>query len=442
MGQFKQFNLDNELTNALEELGYVYLTPVQEKVIPLALKGESLLARSETGTGKTHAFLVPIFNRLDVDKIEIQALIIAPTRELAKQIYDFAIEINDKYKHVKILLLTAARDKDRTSRKLANNPHLVITTPGQLQELGFENSVTTLKTVKTIVLDEADMLMDSGFYPLINGFLANINDAQIMIFSATVPKSLHKIIEQHVGKSQFIELSSQYQTNDLVTHHLIDVRHQNRFELADEFIKWRNPYLLIVFCSKKEDVDKLYEFLKDKGHNVGILHGDLEKRQRKQMLRRIRNDEFRVIVASDIAARGIDIPDISDILSIDFPSDLAFYFHRAGRTGRYDKKGDAFTFYDSDTLDKVEKLTELGVKFEYLTFKKGEFTPFNPSNTKPKAKNADEVKLQNKIRGTVSKHRKDKVKPGYKKRLKQEIAEVKREHKREVSRKQNQNKRK
>ena len=442
MGQFKQFNLDRNLTNALEELGYVYLTPVQEKVIPLALKGESLLARSETGTGKTHAFLVPIFNRLDVDKNEIQALIIAPTRELAKQIYDFAVEINDKYKNAKILLLTAARDKDRTSQKLANNPHLVITTPGQLQELGFENSVTTLKTVKTIVLDEADMLMDSGFYPLINGFLANIIDTQILIFSATVPKSLHKIIEQHVGKSQFIELSNQYQTNDLVTHHLIDVHHQNRFDIVDAFIKWRNPYLLMIFCSKKEDVDKLYEFLKEKGHNVGILHGDLEKRQRKQMLRRIRNDEFRVIVASDIAARGIDIPDISDILSIDFPTDLAFYFHRAGRTGRYDKKGDAFTFYDSDTLDKVEKLTELGVKFEYLVFKKGEFTRFNPSDTKPKVKNEDEVKLQNKIRGTVSKHRKDKVKPGYKKRLKQEIAQVKREHKREVNRKGNQTKRK
>lgn len=432
MAFFKQFNLDDKLLLALEKNGYVKLSPVQEKVIPLALKGESLLARSETGSGKTHAFLVPILSRLDVEKNEIQAIIIAPTRELARQIYDFAMEINNDYKNAKILLLTASRDKERTSQKLAQNPHLIITTPGQLLELGIENSVTTLRTVKTLVLDEADMLMDQGFYPLINEILLHLDNPQIMIFSATIPKTLNKILEQYVGKSHVIEISRPYQTSEGVSHHLIDVRHQNRNEIVEQFIKWRNPYLLLIFASTTKTVDALYKFLSNRGYNVGIIHGDLQKRERKQMIRRIRNNEFQIIVASDIAARGIDIPDISDVLQYDFPNDLTFYFHRAGRTARFDKVGDSFAFYDADSEHIAVKLEELGVNFDYFVYKGGTFKEVDqrPKKQKPKSKSAQE--LDHKIRMTRSKYKNAKVKPGYKKKIEQEVDKVKRQHKRQI----------
>ena len=188
MALFKQFNLKTELVEVLAELGYINLAPVQEKVIPIALRGESLLARSETGSGKTHAFLVPILNKLNVDINEVQAIILAPTRELAKQIYDFATEINQKLGNFRILLLAGGIEKTRNIAQMSLGPQLIIATPGRLKDVGFVNGVITLRTVKTLVLDEADMLMDSGFLPIVNEILLQLDSPQIMIFSATIPK--------------------------------------------------------------------------------------------------------------------------------------------------------------------------------------------------------------------------------------------------------------
>lgn len=435
MALFKQFNLKTELVEVLAELGYINLAPVQEKVIPIALRGESLLARSETGSGKTHAFLVPILNKLNVDINEVQAIILAPTRELAKQIYDFATEINQKLGNFRILLLAGGIEKTRNIAQMSLGPQLIIATPGRLKDVGFVNSVITLRTVKTLVLDEADMLMDSGFLPIVNEILLQLDSPQIMIFSATIPKTLNSIIERYVGSSHIIEMSDIYQTSERVKHHLIDVHHQNRFEIVRDFIKWRNPYLLLIFCSEVEEVDNLYKYLVNSGIKCGILHGNLTPRERKQMLRRIRNDEFRIIVASDIAARGIDIPNISDVLNVNFPRDHAFYFHRAGRTGRFDQEGDCFSFYDHDSLKTVEKLESLGVSFNVLRFSKGTFIETEIDKPKTRIKTDSQKELDNKIQRTIARTRSNVVKPGYKKKVKQAVDKVKRRHRREMIKK-------
>lgn len=434
MSKFTQFALSEGLIGALTKLKYVDMTPVQEAVIPQILKGDSLLVRSQTGSGKTHSFLVPLFEKINEKENKVQAIVIAPTRELARQIYDFAIEINKLHKNLRILLLAGGLEKTRNSEKLALGPQLVIATPGRLKDIGFENSVITLETVETIVLDEADMLMDQGFFELVSQILVSLKSAQILVFSATIPVKLNHIIEKFVGKSHVVDIDKQQKTSGQVTHYAIDIHHRSKYEAALDFIKWKNPYLLIVFASNKKDVNEMYEFLINHHYKVGLMHGDLQSRERKSMLKRIKNDEFPIIVASDIAARGMDIDNISEVLSLDLPHDLDFYFHRAGRTGRYDKSGDSYVFFDHDTFPTIEKLENLGAQFTYMLYREGEFIE-KPLNRRVKrVSSVDRVddELKTKINLAKSKTKTTKVKPGYKKKVQKAVEQVKRKHRRKL----------
>lgn len=434
MSKFSQFALANELVTTLTRLNYDDMTPVQEVVIPKILKGESLLVRSQTGSGKTHAFLIPIFEKLNEKVNQVQAIIIAPTRELARQIFDFASQINKEYKGLRILLLAGGLEKSRNSAKLALGPQLVIATPGRLKDIGFVNSVITLETVQTIVLDEADMLMDQGFFELISEILTRLNSAQILVFSATIPVKLNHIIEKFVGKSQVVDIDKTVTTSGSVSHYAIDIHHQDMLEAVNDFIKWKNPYLLLVFASNKKDVNSIYEYLTSKGLKVGLMHGDLESRERKSMLKRIRNDEFPIIVASDIAARGMDINNITEVLSVNLPHDLDFYFHRAGRTGRYDKSGDSYVFYDHDSAPEIEKLENLGVSFHYYQYKANEFVEkalVKRAKRQHSIEHTDEA-LNTKIQKVRSVTQTTQVKPGYKKKVRTAVEKVKRIHRRQL----------
>jgi ATP-dependent RNA helicase CshB len=209
----------------------------------------------------------------------------------------------------------------------------------------------------------------------------------------------------------------------------------NRFEVVESFIKHFNPYLLLVFCSTNKEVLELYEFLSAKGHKIGLLTGELESRKRKAMFRRVRNNEFQVVVASDIAARGIDIEHVSDVLSVSFPFDLEFYFHRAGRTGRLDNKGNAYTLYDHDDLETVEKVEKLGVKFTRLVYKGGAFSAVTKRISRKKALTPEEKELNVKIKTAVAETKTKKVRPGYKKKVRTAVENVKRKHRRKMIKK-------
>lgn len=434
MGKFSQFALDSELVETLEKLNYLDMTPVQEAVIPQILKGDSLLVRSQTGSGKTHAFLVPLFNTINPKVSKVQAIILAPTRELARQIYDFANQINKHYKNVKILLLAGGLEKSRNSERLAQGPQIVIATPGRLKDVGFINSVISLESVETIILDEADMLMDQGFFQEVSDILTKLNSAQILVFSATIPIKLNHIIEKFVGKSQVVNIDKEQKTSNQVSHYAIDIHHQNYLEAILNFIKWKNPYLLLIFASNKKDVNEIYQFLSENKYKVGLIHGDLMSRERKSMLKRIKNDEFPIVVASDIAARGMDITNITEVLSVNLPQDLDFYFHRAGRTGRYDKSGDSYVFYDHDSLATIEKLANLGVDFAHLLYKNNEFSEKILSRRATKTKSVDRYddELRTKIHQVKSKNKTTRVKPGYKKKVQKQVEQVKRKHRRKL----------
>ncbi len=432
--EFGKYNIDKKLVEALKKHGYLTMTPVQSEILPRALKGESLIVKAKTGSGKTHSYLIPILNKLEKSD-EIQALILAPTRELARQIYDFARTLNNDYKEVDILFLAGGLQTSRHKERLATKPALIIATPGRLKALLINEDITSFKSIHTVVLDEGDMLLDSGFYGVISETLAALDNPTVQLFSATIPQKLANLVTLKTGVKSIIDIDKSDKTSENVTHYLIDVHHQNRFEVVENFIKHFNPYLLLVFCSTNKEVLELYQYLSAKGHKIGLLTGELESRKRKAMFRRVRNNEFQVVVASDIAARGIDIDDVSDVLSVSFPFDLEFYFHRAGRTGRLDNKGNAYTLYDHDDLDTIEKVEKLGVHFTRLAYKSGTFSNALKRMSRPKAQSADEKELDVKIKTAVAQTRTKKVRPGYKKKVKTAVERVKKAHRRKMIKK-------
>ena len=375
MASFKSYALSSKMLESLEKLNYINPTPIQEVVIPSALRGESLVARSATGSGKTHSFLIPIVDRIDINLNQVQAVIMAPTRELAKQTFDFLKELIALYGNISIRLLCAGEEKKRVIDKLQNTPQIIVATPGRLNDLILKENALDISNVKYFVIDEADMLLEMGFFEEINNLLTILKEPTIMIFSATIPLNLRHLIEKYIKAEKVFEIGEEGSTNSQVTHYLIDTRHKDLKECALTFLKIKNPYLCLIFCSKKEDVDKLYKFLNQNGVKVGVLHGDLEMRQRKQMMRRIRNDEFSVIVCSDMAARGLDLDNVSDVLNIDLPHNFEFYFHRAGRTGRYKSYVNCYTFYNNDEIDSVKRIIDAGLEVQYLSLRDNEIVP-------------------------------------------------------------------
>lgn len=432
--EFGKYNIEKTLVDVLNKHGYLQMSDVQAAIIPPALKGESLIVKAKTGSGKTHSFLIPLLSRLTKDG-GIQAVILAPTRELARQIYDFTQQINKDYRNIDVLLLAGGLEKTRHRDRLSNKPALLIATPGRFKDLLINEDVTSFKTVHTVILDEGDMLLDSGFYDVISETLNTLDPKTVQLFSATIPQKLANLVTLKTGVKSVIDIDKKDKTSETVSHYLIDVHHQDRFGVVEAFIKRFNPYLLLIFGSTNKDVLALYEHLSAKGLKIGLLTGELDNRKRKAMFRRVKNNEFQIVVASDIAARGIDIADVTHVLSLSFPFDLEFYFHRAGRTGRNQNDGEAYTLFDHDDLPIVEKVEALGVSFKTLAFKKGEFVEVQKKERPKKALTPEKQELETKIKKTVAATKTKKVRPRYKKKVKEAVAKVKWFHKKQTIKK-------
>lgn len=434
--KFSTFALKKSIINALNKLGYEDCTPVQNAVIPHALRGESLVVQSETGSGKTHSFLVPIINRINVSSPEVQAIIIAPTRELAKQTYDFAIKIANFIPGLKVKLLTSGTDRLKQEKSVRNSAHLFIGTPGRLQDFLIASHLTQLAKKTTIVIDEADMLMEMGYFNDVNALVSIIKEPQVMVFSATYPQKLRSSIEKYTEPEKIITIDKKTSTAKNVIHYALDYKHRDKNEIVKQFIELKNPFLLLIFCSKKEDVNQLYKYLQEQSIKCAIIHGDLEDRQRKSMMKRVKNGEFNIVVCSDIAARGIDIQDVSMVLNYDLPRENEYYFHRAGRTGRMNKDGECYTLYNIDTFDEIRKLQSLGVNFKWLVLKTNQIEEsLGPDYRKEHRKSFQTNELAREIKKATSKVKTDKVKPNYKKKLKIVKDKVIREHRREIIKK-------
>ena len=436
--QFKSYNLNKDLIRILEEKGYKDLTKIQELVIPKALKGENIIAKSETGSGKTHSFIVPIINNVVIDGT-LQAIILAPTKELARQTFDFINEIinEEPFNKIKCKLFTSGEDQTKDLKSFLNGAEIIVATPGKLNFL-LNAATTDLSTLKTLVLDEADMLIDKTFIDDIDKIFEKVNKSiiQVEVFSATISKSVNDFLRKFISPDYTLTVDEKNKSNKNVSHYFINTKHQDKYELLLRFIENKNPYLLFVFGNSKTEAKNIYEFLYNNKYKCGLISGELDKRERRSMLRRIKNDEFRIVVCTDLAARGLDIDDVSEVLNFNIPNNLEYYYHRAGRTGRIGKTGECYSFYDNDSITLPLKLKAEGLEVKYLKFSNGELIQDNSleKNFKRRKTN-NNVELEKEIKKAKSFAMGDKVKPGYKRKVKTAIDKVKRKHKREVIKK-------
>ena len=426
MGQtktFADFNLQPYLLDAIKEINFHQPTPVQEKVIPLILKGDSVVGQSATGSGKTHAFLLPIFAQLDPAKQEVQAVITTPSRELAYQIYAAAKQLN---KHlptpVTIHNYVGGTDKQHQIEQLKRQqPQLVIGTPGRVLDL-IKSQALDIHTATKFVVDEADMTLDMGFLDQVDQIASHFpDDLQMMVFSATIPQKLRPFLKKYMENPVMEEIPTETVINPDVKNWLMSTKGRDKNQLIYQLLTMGEPYLALVFANTKERAIELAPYLGEQGLKVALIHGGLEARRRKRTMRQIRDLDFQYVVATDLAARGIDIDGVSLVINDDIPSDLEYFIHRVGRTGRNGMPGTAITLYAPSEDGLIAKLEERGIKFVPKEIRHGRIVTTHDRNRRQNYSRR-QAKLDPSMKGFVKKTKK-KVKPGYKKRIKRAIRE-------------------
>lgn len=427
---FERFKLHSYLIDAVETLGFDKPTEIQERVIPSVLKGTSLIGQSQTGTGKTHSYLLPIMNKINPDKEEVQAIISAPTRELATQIYQEAQKIAEHFPAdapVQIRLLVGGTDKQRTIERLKTQPQLVIGTPGRIKDLVDEQALHVFSATM-LVVDEADLMLDMGFIEDVDKFASRMaQDIQMLVFSATIPEKLKPFLKKYMDNPKHVQVDPKKVVAEKIEHVLVPLRHRNKKQLLHDMIVQYNPYLAIVFTNTKKMADEVADSLIEQGLRVGRIHGDLSPRDRKRMMKQINSLEYQYIVATDLASRGIDIEGVSHVINYELPADLDFYVHRTGRTARAGYSGVAATIYETSDEDALNRLEKMGIAFKNMDIDKGEWVEIDERN-KRKNRKRQGNEIDTMAKSLVKKPA--KVKPGYKKKLQREVEGFKKRQRR------------
>lgn len=431
--QFERFSFHPYILKAVEERGFNKPTDIQERVIPATLKGTSIIGQSQTGTGKTHAFLLPIMNKIVPEKEEVQAIITAPTRELANQIFKEAVKIAECFpedQQINVRCYVGGTDKQRAIDKLKQQPQLIIGTPGRIKDL-IDAKALQVYSATTLVVDEADLMLDMGFIQDVDYVASRMTEKlQMLVFSATIPEKLKPFLQKYMENPRYYQVDPEQITAQKIDHVLIPLRHRNKTQLLYDIVTSYNPYLALIFTNTKQMAEKVAEELNKKGLRVGQLHGNLAPRERRKMMKQINDLEFQYVVATDLAARGIDIEGVSHVINYEIPADLDFYIHRTGRTARAGYSGIAATIHDISDEDALNKLEKLGVTFINKDLIKGEWTEVDDRNKRSKRKKQKE-ELDSKGKLIVKKP--TKVKPNYKRKQQWELdAHKKRQRKIEL----------
>lgn len=428
--KFERFTLKPFIIEALtKELRFFEPTEIQERLIPSILRGESAIGQSQTGTGKTHAYLLPLLNKIEPERKEVQVVITAPTRELATQIYNEIVKvISFSKEEMTAKCFIGGTDKQRAIEKLKSQPQIVVGTPGRINDLVKAQALIVNK-VRAFVVDEADLMLDMGFIKDVDLIASQMPDQlQILVFSATIPEKLKPFLKKYLENPKFTHVAPKQATAAKIEHVLVPSRHRDKTKLVYDMLQSFNPYLAIVFTNTKKKADEVADALLEKGLKVGRIHGDLTPRDRKKMMKQINDLEFQYVVATDLAARGIDIKGVSHVINYEIPTtELDFYIHRVGRTARAGSSGIAVTLFDTSDEDALNKLEALGIEFINRDFVGGEWKDIDDRKRRQKRKRAaDEVDAV--AKSIVQKPK--KVKPGYKKKMNREMEQFKKRKRR------------
>ncbi|MFZ0475847.1 MAG: DEAD/DEAH box helicase [Halobacillus sp.] len=363
MTTFNSLGLSNPILKSLDDMGFEETTPIQEQTIPLGLQGKDVIGQAQTGTGKTAAFGIPMLEKIDKQVKSVQGLIVAPTRELAIQV---AEEMNrlGKVKGVRALPIYGGSNMERQIRSLKTN-QIVVATPGRLLD-HIRRKTIKLQNVHTAVLDEADEMLNMGFIDDIRDILKALpEERQTLLFSATMPKEIRDIATTLMNNPEEVKVKSKEMTVENIEQYFVEIPEKHKFDTLTRLLDIHDPALAIVFGRTKRRVDEVADGLQARGFSAEGIHGDLTQGKRMSTLNKFKRGRIEILVATDVAARGLDISEVSHVYNFDIPQDPESYVHRIGRTGRAGRKGESISFVtprEKDQLNLIEKLTKKKVE--------------------------------------------------------------------------------
>ena len=342
--KFEELDIRPEIFRAVQDMGFEEATPIQAQAIPVVMTGVDMIGQAQTGTGKTAAFGIPLLQKVDPENRKVQALVLCPTRELAIQV---AEELRNlaKYMHgVKVLPIYGGQDMSRQIRSLKGGVQIIIGTPGRVMDHMRRHTIR-LNDLHTVVLDEADEMLNMGFREDIETIIKDTpEERQTVLFSATMPQAIMEIAATYQKDAQLVKVTRKELTVPNIEQYYYEVRTKNKDEVLCRLLDLYAPRLSLVFCNTKKKVDELVLELQNRGYFAEGLHGDLKQMQRDRVMQGFREGSTDILVATDVAARGIDVDDVEAVFNYDLPQDDEYYVHRIGRTGRAGRTGKAFTF--------------------------------------------------------------------------------------------------
>lgn len=384
MTNFSELNISESTLRSVKRMGFEEATPIQEGTIKFAMEGRDVLGQAQTGTGKTAAFGIPLIEKIDPKNPNVQALIIAPTRELAIQVSEEIYKIGYD-KRVKLLSVYGGQEIGRQIRALKNRPQIIVGTPGRIQD-HINRRTLKLDDVQTLVLDEADEMLNMGFIDDINAILENVPETrQTLLFSATMPPAIRKIAETFMRNPEIVKIKAKELTMENIEQFFVKSQEREKFDVLTRLLDVQKPELAIIFGRTKRRVDELSQALGLRGYLAEGIHGDLSQAKRLSVLRQFKENKIDILIATDVAARGLDISGVSHVYNFDIPQDPESYVHRIGRTGRAGKSGIAVTFVTPREMGYLRIVEE--------TTKK-RMTPLRPPSTEEALAGQQEVAMQ------------------------------------------------
>jgi len=366
LNTFQELGLSSKVLEVLDKLGFENPTPIQQKAIPILLAEKSdFIGLAQTGTGKTAAFGLPLIDRVDLDNHKTQAIIMAPTRELGQQTAKQLVEFTQNNAALNIEVVYGGANISNQIKALKKPTQIVVATPGRLLDL-IKRKAIRLADVKYVVLDEADEMLNMGFKEDIDSILSHTSDQRnIWLFSATMPSDIRKIVNKYMSNPQEVAVNTKQQSNEDITHQYVVTKTNNKLAAVRRFLDIQPEMRGVMFCRTKRDTQSIADELSAKGYGVEALHGDLSQGQRDAVMRRFKSKSMQLLVATDVAARGIDVDDLTHVMHHMLPDQLESYTHRSGRTGRAGKKGISLAFINPREGRKIKELEKkIKIKFD------------------------------------------------------------------------------